>query len=364
MSLIYLIILIAVALILERLSSRDPFDRLHYGRSTDKGVLEPEEEFKITTTITNGKSRPVLFLRLEENVPPGLVLLDENNPDFHVQTSLYNSQIIAKLTQTLYIMPRQKLERTMRVKLMNRGRYVFHDGKMAVGDLLGFEENTQLLSDLMEVVVLPRRVEAPDTDAAFGNYLGDISVRRFILSDPILTAGFRDYTGREPMRDISWPASLRQGKLMVKQFDYTAELTATVLLSIDRGTTEEIELCFSLARHICEQLEEKRVSYSFLTGAYVSNSAGRWTFMGEGLGDKHLNTILEGLGRASRESILTLEKLLGKIGPQNGNNKAFILVCPPLSREDKQAISRFESRIGGKVFVIEAETASGEEDAA
>lgn len=364
MSLIYLIILIAAALILERLSSRDPFDRLHYELNTDKGVLEPEEEFKLITTISNGKPRPVLFLRLEENVPPGLVLLDENNPDFRVETLLYNSQTVAKLSQTLYIMPRQKLTRSLRVKIMNRGRYIFHDGKMMVGDLLGFEQNTKLLPYLKEVVVLPKRIEAPETDAAFGNYLGDISVRRFILSDPILTAGFRDYTGREPMRDISWPASLRQGKLMVKQFDYTAELTATVLLSIDHGTTEEIELCFSLARHICEQLEEKRVSYSFLTGAYVSNSAGRWTFMGEGLGDKHLNTILEGLGRASRESILSFDKLLAKIGPQNGNNKAFILVCPPLTREDKLAIARFENRVGGKVFVVEAETAAGEEAAA
>ena len=364
MSLIYLIILIIAALVLERLSSRNPFDRLRHEMTPDKGVLEPEEEFSITTTISNGKSRPVLFLKLEENVPPGLVLLDSDSPDFRVQTALYNSKTQAKLMQTLYVLPRQKLSRTLRVRLDSRGRYLFHDGKMMVGDLLGFEENVQQLSYIKEVVVLPRRISAPDTDAAFGNYLGDISVRRFILSDPILTAGFREYSGREPMKDISWPASLRQGKLMVKQFDYTAELTATVLLSIDGGNPEEIELCYSLARHICEQLEDKRVSYSFLTGAYVANSAGRWTFMGEGLGDKHLSAILEGLGRASHESLFSFEKLLSKIGPQNGSNKAFILVCPPLKREDKLAIARFENRVGGRVFVVEADTESfGKNDA-
>ena len=40
-------------------------------------------------------------------------------------------------------------------------------------------------------------------------FLGDVSVRRFIYEDPVLTTGFREYTGREPMKHISWTQSAR-----------------------------------------------------------------------------------------------------------------------------------------------------------
>ena len=368
MTVVYLIILVVVALVLERVSMKDPFRGIEHDLQTSKAVLECEEPFEITTTVTNAKPRPVLFLYLEENIPTGLVLLGEKNPEKEVKLDNFNEKR-AILTQTLYLMPKEKARRAVKACLNERGRYIFHNGRLKIGDLLGFDESTLELSFFKEVVVLPRRVETPDFKAAFGNYLGDISVRRFILSDPILTAGFREYSGREPMRDISWPASLRQGKLMVKQFDYTAELTTTVILNITGGSAKEIELCYSLARCVCEDLETRRVSYSFITNAYAANATGHWTFMGDGLGDNHLNAILEGLGRATHEWLYGLDRLLNKIINITDSGKAFVLITPPLTGEDRMVISRFESRCASKVFVIEADTEAygvetGEEDAA
>ena len=357
MTVICLIILVLVAFVLERLSMKDPFNGIKHELYTDKAVLECGEPFEVTTVITNAKPRPVLFLHLEENVPAGLVLLGEKNPQLAERLDSFNEKR-AVLTQTLYLMPREKARRTVKGCLNERGRYMFHNGHLKAGDLLGFEESTLELSYFVEVVVLPKRVAAPAFDAAFGNYLGDISVRRFILSDPILTAGFREYSGREPMRDISWPATLRQGKLMVKQFDYTAELTATVILNIAGGSAKEIELCYSLGRCVCEDLEERRISYSFMTNAYAANAAGRWTFMGDGLGDKHLNAILEGLGRATHEWLYGLDRLLNKIRNVTDSGKAFVLITPPLTAEDRMVIGRFEARCASRVFVIEADTAA------
>jgi len=359
MSLIYVLFLAGLGFLLERLSSRKPFDRLHHQLTTSKNVLECDEAFALTTTITNGKPRPVLFLHLEENVPDGLVLLDKDSPEMKVVLDHFNKRK-ASLHQTLYLMPRQKVTRTVRCSLSHRGRYVLHDGKMEVGDLLGLEANTMQLAYFRELVVLPRRVESPSIEAAFGSYLGDISVRRFILMDPILTAGFREYTGREPMRDISWPISLRQSKLMVKQYDYTSELTASVLLNIAGGSEEEKELCYSYARCACEFLEGKRVSYSFLTNAYVTNSTGRWSFMGEGLGDSHLAAILEGLGRGSYEYVGGLKKLLNNLLRQADRSRAFILVTVPLDESDYAYLKNFENRTGISFFVITADVESKE----
>ena len=361
MSLIYVIFLVGLAFFLERLSSRKPFDRLHHDVLLSRNVLECGEPFELTTVITNGKPRPVLFLHLEENVPDGLVLLDQDSPEKRIVLDAHN-QKKASLQQTLYLMPRQKVTRTVRCSLPDRGRYVMHDGKMEVGDLLGFEANTMQLAYFREMVVLPKKVECPAIEAAFGNYLGDITVRRFILTDPILTAGFREYTGREPMRDISWPISVRQNKLMVKQYDYTSELTASVLLNIANGTNEQKEFGYSYARCACEFLERKRVSYSFLTNAYVTSSTGRWSFMGEGLGDSHLSAILEGLGRGSYESVGGLKKLLNSLTRQTDRSKAFILVTVPLSEEDHRLLRMFENRTGISFFIISTDTNANETD--
>ncbi len=65
-----------------------------------------------------------------------------------------------------------------------------------------------------------------------GGVIGDISVNRFIFEDPMLTVGFSEYTGREPMRDISWTQSARLGRMMVKNYDHTVDLSVTILLNV------------------------------------------------------------------------------------------------------------------------------------
>ena len=92
-----------------------------------------------------------------------------------------------------------------------------------------FENGTVMTYQTGEVVVIPPRCENSNVLRTLGGFLGDISVRRFILEDPLLTVGFREYTGREPMKSISWTQSARVGRPLVKQYDHTVDATVTVL---------------------------------------------------------------------------------------------------------------------------------------
>ena len=63
--------------------------------------------------------------------------------------------------------------------------------------------------------------------------------------------GFRDYTGREPMKQISFTATARTGRMMVKQFDHTLDVTVSVVLNLDArlpsGMARPLmETCFSM----------------------------------------------------------------------------------------------------------------------
>ena len=58
-------------------------------------------------------------------------------------------------------------------------------------------------------------------------------MRRFILDDPSLLVGYREYTGREPMKQISWNQTAKTGRLTVRQNDHTTDRIAMVIVNMD-----------------------------------------------------------------------------------------------------------------------------------
>ena len=359
MSVLFLLLLAAVAALLQWLSLRHCLDGLSCDLTISRRAVECGERFQLISTVTNTRRLPVLFLRLSERIPGELNVELERTGVRREDRLMPSGNRAASLEQTLYIMPRQKVTRTMDAQLPARGRYLFRGSRLTAGDLLGLRERQADFPRFREVVVLPPRVDLAELDSAFGNYLGDISVRRFILSDPRLTVGFREYTGREPQRDISWPRSLRDGRLMVKQYDYTAELTVTVILNISFGTQSEIERAYSLARVVCERLEERRISYSFATNACMTSAAGAWSYLGDGLGGHHLNTIVECLGAANYDCMFPLKRLLDRAARRE-ENRGYLLITPPLAADGTALVRSFEHETGQRVLVIPAEGADRE----
>lgn len=348
MSVLFMLLLVALAAVLQWLSREHCLDGLRAEVGIDRHVAECGENFTLITSVVNPRRLPVFFLHLSEQVP--LDMRVELVGTGVVRLEAFGSG--ATLEQTTYVMPRQRLTRTLTASIPRRGRYTLQDVTLQAGDFLGLEERDVRFPTYREIVILPTRADMVEFEPAFGKYLGDISVRRFILSDPILTAGFREYTGREPQRDISWPQSLRNGRLMVRQYDYTSERTATVMVNVFYGNREEIERCCSVARSVCEKLEEKRITYSFLTNACVTSSAGRWSYIGDGLGPRHLDTILEGLGSVTYGYLFPLSQLLEQAGTRREEARGFILITPALAAADMAQVRRLERETGQRVLIL------------
>lgn len=144
-------------------------------------------------------------------------------------------------------------------------RGVYRGGRYFIetGDFLGFRSYVRSEKLSSKITVMPRKCEDEQVIRALGGYIGDISVRRFIIKDPILNICFREYTGHEPMKMISWPQSVRAGKLMVKNNDYTVDMNVAIVLNMYTGSNAEKEKCLEIVRTVCEQIEANRVPYSF-----------------------------------------------------------------------------------------------------
>ncbi len=344
---IFLILLTLCALCCELISLRQGLKGVGYRCRPSSSVVEPGEEFELETTLTNNKWAPVSYLEVVQALPHD-IQLNAYLGRFHTEP------MIAKLYSTCYLGPRQKLTRRIKASLPQRGRRIISDAQITAGDLLGLSRRSETARVFHEIVVLPRRIQAPDLSQALGGFLGDISVRRFILEDPMLTVGARQYTGREPMKTISWKHSLRANKLMVNQYDYTVENSITVVLNVDGGTPEQLELCFSLARMAIEQLEKRGMSYGFLTNAATAGAIGRWSEVSDGLGGSHTRAILEGMGRATHDVQEPLETLIARAARRSEQGRGHILVTPnPLSAGDP-VLAPLHHQADGGIFILSA----------
>ena len=348
----FFLMLLVACLVVEVITLFHSLDGIEYDCSVSAPIAEADEQLELITTVTNHKMRFVPFLRLAEDVPD----------TFTCTSELEVASITERrgsLRSSVYLMPRQRLIRRTKFTLPDRGRYLFLGADLGGGDFLGFSESSRRADVLREVVILPRPIESDVITAMPGGLLGDMSVNRFIHEDPMLTLGFREYTGREPMKLISWAQSARMGELMVKNLDHTMERSATVLLNVNTFAfgaygNELLEKSFSLARGVCEALEEQRIPYSFYTNARMAGGEGATGEVGDGLGQAHLRPILEGLGRATYDWTASVWSLVDRAVLAGDAGRTHILITPMRQDLNEAGVERLAERTGiePKVLVV------------
>ena len=340
-----LVAVIILAFVGQRYVLRHGLEGVTFALEPTHNLAEPEVAFEVKTTLENKKRFLPILLQVRELLPASITLLEEAQ---HQHTCSHWTSYRA---YSQYLKRRSRVVRTYRATLPCRGRYFFHGANLRGNDFFGIQESSLDVEAVVELVVIPPRAPLSTIEPSMGGFLGEVSVRRFIMEDPILTTGFREYTGREPLRAISWNQSARGRGMMVKQYDYTADPCVTVLLSVEGGSYEEIEACFSITRTVCEYLEGKHIRYDFITNASSAGALGIWKSVGEGLGAQHLNKILEGLGRATydcTESLgATLERAYKRVG-----NAAYIVILPEENEITKGYVHRFATIKNAPVRVI------------
>jgi len=349
----FVIVLVVLAAAAQYWSLRHALDGVEHHAAPDRKLAEPEESFSLISTVTNRSRRFIPYVLVSQVVPHELSSLD-TRANIQTRGQGYNA-----LCYTLWLMPRQTWRQSLPVSISKRGRYVFLDATLHGGGFLGLDETVEYVHQYEEMVIIPARCQAPKLEATLGGFLGDRSVDRFILEDPVLTLGFREYTGREPMKSISWTQSARSGQLMVKKYDYTLELTATVLLNIETDRTtgweDRLEACFSLTRTVCETLEEKRIPYRFVTNAGAAGALSQWSQVSDGLGGVHLSTILEGLGRATYDPLKPFAFTLDQTARHAEQGRTHILITPQRQGDWLPALGKLEQLSGSPALILTPE---------
>ncbi len=293
------------------------FHGLNYSLITAEKDYEIGEEIPITSVVENNKLLTVSYLKIEEYFPT----------HFNVAKNVYS----------LFILPFQRVKRTYKVHAKKRGLHRIKDVVLELGDFAGFRSELRKVDVNHEIVVLPRRLDLTKSLAPMGPLGGDVSVRRWIIDDPLMTVGIREYTGQEPQRFIHWPSSAKHGNLMVKNFDFTSDNTVLVVLNVETAkprwqAIEEdlVEKAVSITRGVLEEFQELNIPYGLITNAYNEQS-GNWDYYYHaGLGQGHLAALLHVLGRIHFRVPAFFENTLRDIQRRQGNFTTVVIVTPRL----------------------------------
>lgn len=328
-----LILALIMIALLQRETAARGLKSLREEHDFSERVAEPLSSVELILRFSNRSRLPIPFLRYEERLPEGAELTEQTGAERNHRGGAYASG-------TLWLGPRKTRELHIPLRFEKRGRYLLSDLKVYCGDFLGLTEEGRRLETLREIVVFPQAYPQGDWEKLLGDHLGDVSVRRFIFEDPVLTLGFREYTGREPMKMISWTRSAQNNALMVKQYDYTTDPSVTVMLNAEyEGDDKEelFELCCRLVRSLCRQLEQQGTPYGFAMNAFPQGAHHPACFLPPGLGQRHFLTVLEYLGRALPETVCSCREMLQKSLEGQGGGKGVFLITPARDEVYRQA---------------------------
>ncbi|MBU5428227.1 DUF58 domain-containing protein [Tissierella pigra] len=335
----FLLGLVVFTYLINKITLDYGFKNLSYRMDIDKRTGEIGEDIEIISTIENKKFLTVFFLKVSEIFPKG----------FNIEKNIY----------TLFIMPYQRVRRKYKIQGSKRGIYSINNSHLELGDFIGLKTKHQYRENQNEIIIFPQKLDIEKSITPLGSFNGDISVKRWIIDDPLMTIGIREYTGNESERFIHWPSSLKYNSLMVKNFDFTTDNNVLIALNIESMKPywqcideEAIEKSISITRAIMEEFEDLKIPYGFISNAHDRNSNyTKGHFYHPGLGNHRLYNFLEILGSINYIISSTFEETLNDILKSQGNYTTVVIVTPKVLEPYIDVINSL-SKVVNKVVCI------------
>jgi|GEM_PF-2311736 len=359
-----LVIVILVALGLQRYSvwRAQNCQDIRYECKPSVYACEPGDAFFVYSVVANHGRRPSPSLRIEERFPKQLQVLEADR--FNVKVLQYEHRIY---TSTVLLRGRQRVRRYLRAAILERGAYRFDSATFYAGDFLGLHEYSFRRENEQTIVVYPPKIREERLLEAFSNAIDEIAMKKQLLEDPISVCGYGEYTGREPMRQISWKQSAVRGKLIVKRFDPVWQHSLTVVLdtqyhgAFDSHRRRQ-EFCFSLVRTICELLEQRLIGYHLVTNAVITHQVARFTSPG-GRGGPFFR-ILYALGGAENGCVCPVEQLMREVCADIDQRDMILFVSTGRDEQVDRALRETGAYTGKRIVSLFADELMPAEDPA
>ncbi len=220
---IWIMVVVAVLAILQTIYyNRFGLRKVSYTRRFSRERVFEGEKVELVEVLANDKPVPVPWVRVESRISGDLQFRRQENMGLSMDR--FHKSLF-------YLSPFSRITRRHEITCLHRGYVYCTLASIVAGDLFGVAHDRADVQGDARIFVYPAVLkpdELPDTAL---QWQGDVTVRRWILPDPILVSGIRAYRSGDPRKDVHWRATARTGSLQVKQRDYTVCPRALLVLN-------------------------------------------------------------------------------------------------------------------------------------
>lgn len=342
----FIIIGLVISLfVLELVSYKHSCTRLRFTYNLDMKLCEPDEIVTMRYSIINTGRLPIMFAGVSVFFPEGITIQEDPAWMENNVTSLMSGH---NVNITASLKGRSKHTGTIRFSVSKRGLYSMGKHFLEGGDIIGLKDKVVSFPSKGYIVCTARPCEDDIQAKALGNVMGDISVRRFIHEDPTLLLGYREYTGLEPMKSISWTQTAKTGSLMVRKNDFTIDVDVNILVNLTSCSKAQAELSLSRLRTVCETLEENHISYSVISNGDLKTIA-------RGMGRAHLYDVLYRIGTSVFAGFIPFEDIVDSLIQDNQQTSGYVLITPHYDESIETLVRKLDMLTYGKTIVLSAD---------
>ncbi len=287
--------------------------RVTYARRFSRDRVFAGEEVELTEVLSNDKLLPVPWVRVESRISSRLRFQRQEN--LNIAMDLFHKSMF-------FLGSYSKITRRHRILCTRRGYYDCSLVSIVAGDLFGLAHDKTDCKTEARLLVYPPLLAPPELPDTALKWQGDVTARRWILPDPILVTGIRDYRSGDPQRDVHWGATARTGKLQVKQRDYTVspramlflncQISARLMGGMEPDQLEFLENGVTLAASLAAWCVQNGVDVGFMANGENQNNPGVTVSVEPRCSQAHLERILEELSLLRIKMVLDIDTLLDK----------------------------------------------------
>jgi len=327
------------------------FKNLEYRCEFSVEEAHEGDEIFLIETVENRKLLPVPWLKAN--------IYSSRWLDFAGARSVVNQES-RYATSSFVLKSYQKVTRKWKVKCLKRGIYKIETSTLVSGDLLSLGTNSLPVKVGATLKVYPAVIDIEQSFVPVSYLQGDVIVKRWILDDPFIVSGAREYTSRDPMNRIHWGATAKAGRFMVKNNDFTARLSLTVMLNIQSIENEYfntidkelVEYGIKAAASIFDLSLMTGAPVRFATNGTTADDDGKMIFTEEAAGREHISMLMETLARLELKRVKDFEDFLGSIDAVMQNCNIIVITCYLTDGicEQLRRFQKFQNRIS--IFLL------------
>lgn len=311
------------------------------------------ETVNVVEVISNEKRLPLPCVNLKFQVDRELEFpgTDTNSS---VSDLTYRNDVFSFLAN-------QRITRRIPVKCNHRGVFRISGVQLTFAGPFMNEINVLKVDSNCEITVYPKTVDSRRFSFIRSRISGEAERKKYMLEDPFVFRGIRDYTSNDSLKNVNWKATARTGNLCVNEYNESVSRNVCILLNLeDDGmlTYDSVnEEAISLAASVAEEFIRQGINVSLISNACdvdTKEAVG----IREGAGVGHLGSINTVLARMD----LKLEKeefaalinrtFIENVSVQSSDNSVYVVISASRRKKLQQTMQEFEKKYGQVTWIV------------